>query len=80
MTEVGERLVADLKLLYKGVPLILGIPEEVVERVEKAAVEEERKRIHKEIHVSLNSMPIFAHVNAYGLGQVLKGNPWPEDA
>jgi len=51
----------------------------LVEKTITDAVEEERKRIIKEIHVSRDSRPIWSHVDSYGLGQVLKGNPWPED-
>lgn len=43
-----------------------------------AAVTAERERIIKGIRVSRDSMPIWSHVDSYGLGQVLKGNPWPE--
>jgi hypothetical protein len=42
------------------------------------AVDAERKRIRQSVRISLSSMPIFAHVDSYGLGQVLKGNDWPD--
>ena len=50
-----------------------------VAMIEAEAIEAERERIRRLNRVSLNSMPIWSHVDAYGLGQVLKGEPWPEN-
>jgi hypothetical protein len=59
-------------------PCDCGFPELVAGAVAEA-IDAERKRIIAAIHISRSSMPTFAHVDSYGLGQVLKGKPWPED-
>jgi hypothetical protein len=55
--------------------------QDVIEVIEEQAAEEDRKRIIKELgkHVSRYSSPIFAHLDSYGVGQVVQGKPWPED-
>lgn len=50
-----------------------------LEAVQEEAVEVERERIRQGVRISRSSMPIFAHVDSYGLGQVLQGKPWPTD-
>ena len=47
--------------------------------IEAEAADLERKRIHDAVHVSRSPHPVFAHVDSYGLGQVIQGKPWPED-
>lgn len=40
---------------------------EWVAAIEQEAIEQERQRIRRSVRVSRSSMPIFAHVDAYGL-------------
>jgi len=60
------------------IPCDCGLPERVAGAIAEA-VEAERKRIRAGIHISRSSMPLFSHVDAYGLGCVIKGEPWPGD-
>jgi len=39
LTEAGKRLASDMRLLYKGVPLILGEPNEIIATIELEAVQ-----------------------------------------
>ena len=48
--------------------------------IEEQAIAAERERIKFGVRVSRSPHPIFAWVEAYGLGCVLRGEPWPEDA
>jgi hypothetical protein len=52
-----------------------------IDKVVEEAIVGERKRIISELgkHVSRYSSPIFAHLDSYGVGQVVQGKPWPED-
>jgi hypothetical protein len=48
--------------------------------IEEQAVAAERDRIKFSVRVSRSQNPVFAWVEAYGLGQVIQGKPWPEDS
>ena len=78
-TRAGRDLLADRWLLMDP----YGEAQEAMQRailaIEAEAADLERKRIHDAVHVSLSASPMWAHVDSYGLGQVLKGKPWPED-
>ena len=51
---------------------------EVTDLIEQT-VAAERARITAGVRVSHSASPIFAHVDSYNLGRVLKGEPWDTD-
>lgn len=79
-TQAGRALLAELRA---DVPWFVAGSQAaetgLILAIEAEAAKIERERIRANARISLSPMPIWAHVDAFKLGRVLEGEPWPED-